>query len=267
MCEINPTTPNHGKGTSNTVQVIGAGWGRTGTLSLKKALEILGYNPTYHMREAIEHPKHQSFWVRVAGNLPYDFDEIFLGDGKGEPTYNATCDVPSSLYWKEQLERYPNAKVILTVRDPEKWFKSASDTIFTGISGSPNCLFGLKVLNRLGLGALTLDFQRKVLVEAALRGKWLKEDCIETFKLHNERVLRECSKERLLVFEVCEGWEPLCRFLDKPIPAEPFPHVNDTASMKMMFQSYTIFGYVVLGGLVTLPALLAWGYMSLFIEH
>eukprot|EP01040_Poterioochromonas_malhamensis_P017289 gene17289-19830_t len=189
MCEINPTTPNHGKGISNTVQVIGAGWGRTGTLSLKKALEILGYNPTYHMREAIEHPKQQSFWVRVASNLPYDFDEIFLGDGKGEPTYNATCDVPSSLYWKEQLERYPNAKVILA-----------------GISGSPNCLFGFKVLNRLGLGDLTLDFQRKVLVEAALRGKWSKEDCIETLKLHNERVLRECSKERLLVFEVCEGW-------------------------------------------------------------
>eukprot|EP01040_Poterioochromonas_malhamensis_P017376 gene17376-19943_t len=192
MSAITPTTPNHGKGTSNTVQVIGAGWGRTGTSSLKKALEILGYNPTYHMQEVMDRRRHQSFWVRVASNLPYDFDEIFLGDGKKESTYTATCDVPSSHYWKEQLERYPNAKVILTVRDPEKWFKSASESIFYGIFGSPLCLFGVRVLNRLGLGPLSAEFQIKVLVEAALRGKWLKEDCIETFKLHNERVLREC---------------------------------------------------------------------------
>ena len=250
--------PNSGIGTTKTVQVIGAGWGRTGTLSLKKALEILGYNPTYHMMEVIDQ-KHCPFWIRVADKQPYDFDEVFLGDGKGKPTYNATCDMPSAQFWKEQTERYPDAKVILTVRNPEKWYKSATDTIFRGISGSPHCLFGLHILNSLGLSVLSMEFQKKVIFREALRSDWSKDAVIETFIQHNQRVLSECPKDKLLVFEVSQGWEPLCKFLNKPIPDVPFPHVNDTASMQRFFNQLNIFGYAVFIGLLALPVGIAWG--------
>ena len=95
------------------VQVIGAGWGRTGTASLKKALEILGY-PCYHMFEVANHD-HSLFWTRVADGEEYDFDEAF---NLKAVQFTATVDFPSAPYWKEQLRRYPNAQVILSVRDP-----------------------------------------------------------------------------------------------------------------------------------------------------
>src|SRR5688572_2410884 len=96
------------------IEVIGAGFGRTGTSSLKKALEILGYDPCYHMSEVVRN-SHFKFWIKVSKKEPYNFDEVFKSD---KLTYRASVDFPSSLFWKEQLKRYPDAKVILTTRDP-----------------------------------------------------------------------------------------------------------------------------------------------------
>ncbi len=120
---------------SNSMEVIGAGWGRTGTSSMKKALEILGYDPCYHMSEVVAN-QHVNFWWRVANKKTYDFDEVFASKGK---VFTAGVDVPSALFWKEQLVRYPNAKVILNIRDPEKWYKSFHDTILQTIPGSSQC--------------------------------------------------------------------------------------------------------------------------------
>jgi hypothetical protein len=105
----------------NGVEVIGAGWGRTGTLTLMTALEILGYNPCYHMVKVIDY-QHAPFWTRAYNKQKYDFDEVFLSN-----KVRATCDFPSCYFWKEQMTKYPNAKVILTVRNPEKWYQSCME--------------------------------------------------------------------------------------------------------------------------------------------
>jgi hypothetical protein len=237
---------------SNTVEVIGAGYGRTGTSTLKKALEILGYDPTYHMYEVVvNRRKHPNFWVRVSDKEPVDFDEIFCENGK--PKYRATCDLPSSLYWKEQLDQYPEAKVILTFRNAEKWYKSCMDTIFHVIYGSPHQYFGLYLLDRLGLGVVNKEFWMKVVCRDAFRNNWSKENLIACYSEHNDKVQSECPHEKLLVFRVEQGWEPLCKFLGKPIPAEPFPHINDTVHFQRTFSLISCLGYVAVGGLVLLP--------------
>jgi hypothetical protein len=248
----NPPKMNKtGTNSEETVKVIGAGWGRTGTLSLKAALEILGYDPTYHMFEVINRG-HCDFWIKVADNQPYDFDDAFICEN-GKVKYTATCDFPSSKYWKEQLERYPSAKVILTIRDPEKWYKSGVDTIFKSTPTSPHYLFGLKVLSKLRLSPLTEEFLTKIVAKGEFHYDWSKENMMNAFKKHNERVKRECPPEKLLIFEVSQGWEPLCKFLGKPIPSVPFPHVNDTQSMQTMFYRLHYLGCAIFAGLVLLP--------------
>ncbi len=123
------------------IEVIGAGCGRTGTTSLKLALEILGYNPCYSMYEVIR-DNHANFWLRIANNKPFSFEEIF---NNGTLVYKASVDVPASMYWKEQLAKYPDAKVILTRRDPEKWYKSMSDTVFRMMPSGPYSSLGVRV--------------------------------------------------------------------------------------------------------------------------
>jgi hypothetical protein len=133
-----------------TVEVIGAGWGRTGTSSLKKALEILGYDPTYHMVE-VHKNKDCDFWINAYEKKgPLDFEKVFNRPGK---KYRANCDVPSATFWEEQLKQYPDAKVILTKRDAEKWYKSCSETILCMTPNYPGCSIGTKVMLLLGLPA------------------------------------------------------------------------------------------------------------------
>src|SRR5215212_7838314 len=113
------------RGETMSLEVIGAGFGRTGTMSLKVALEQLGYGPCYHMVELFEHPDHVERWeAAVRGEEPVDWEEVFAG-------YRATVDWPGAAFYKELSERYPEAKVILTVRDPDRWYESARNTIFT----------------------------------------------------------------------------------------------------------------------------------------
>lgn len=245
---------NNGK--SDTVEIIGAGWGRTGTASLKKALEILGHNPTYHMFEIMQRPEHADFWIRVADGQPYDFDEVFVCDG-GKVKYTATVDFPSAKYWKEQLDRYPNAKVILTSRDPEKWYKSAMETIFSTMNGCPTQPFGFKVLNFFQLGPVKGEFITKVIARDTLAHDWSKDGLIRRYKAAVDRVMKECPKEKLLVFDVAEGWEPLCKFLGKPIPKEPFPHVNDAAEMKVRLARFNMLGWGIFITLLSLPVVAA----------
>jgi hypothetical protein len=105
------------------MKVIGAGFGRTGTMSLKVALEELGFGPCYHMIELFEHPEHVERWEAAVGGEPVDWEELFSG-------YQVTVDWPGAAFYKELSERYPEARVILTVRDPERWYESAWNTIF-----------------------------------------------------------------------------------------------------------------------------------------
>ena len=201
--------------TENKIEVIGAGWGRTGTSSLKEALEILGF-PTYHMTEILANgPAHTSFWSHAADNRSekHDFPSVFKN-------YRATCDFPSSVFWKEQLEAYPDAKVILTVRDAEKWYASCCQTIFRMSPDSPHTNIGIRTaMDAFGLPVRGLGpMIRKIITREALGDTWEKEKVIAAYVAHIQKVKDEVPPEKLLVFEISQGWGPLCTFLGVPVP-------------------------------------------------
>lgn len=188
------------------LSVIGAGFGRTGTLSLKLALEQLGFGPCYHMVEVFKNPRAPGYWEAAADRQPVDWDEVFQG-------YGSTVDWPSATFYRELAEAYPQAKVILTLRDPEAWFRSTQATIFARemTGDDPWMRMAQKVI-----GAL---FDQRM---------HDKDKLIEVYNRHNETVQRVIPAERLLVYEVAQGWEPLCAFLGVPVPSEPMPKVNST---------------------------------------
>ena len=205
------------------LKVVGAGFGRTGTLSLKTALEMLGFGPCYHMREVFPRPEHIAMWHRLAFGHPIDWDELFRG-------FSATVDWPSTRWWREIAAHYPAAKVLLSVRDPEAWYKSMSDTIYQPMKspapdGTPELLRLQTEMVREAILAQTFDNRFED-----------KAHAIEVFERHNREVRDAIDPARLLVFDVREGWAPLCRFLEVPIPDEPFPRLNDSATTQAMIR-------------------------------
>jgi hypothetical protein len=196
-----------------TLQVIGAGFGRTGTASMRDALVRLGFGPCDHMRENFEHPERFPLWEealrRKDAGEPIDWRPLLTG-------FRATMDWPGAYFWRELTATHPEAKVILTVRDPERWYDSIQATIFSlpaeQLSGVAREICWTRTFDdRLTDGA----------------------HCQAVIARHNQAVQETIPPERLLVFEVKEGWGPLCAFLDVPVPEdEPFPRVNEAA----MFQ-------------------------------
>lgn len=210
------------------MKVIGAGFGRTGTLSLKVALDQLGCGPCYHMTEVFDKPRHVELWQAAAEGRSIDWDELFAG-------YNAAVDWPTCAFYDQLMHAYPQAKVLLTVRDPERWYESALNTIYqtskdrahTG-AGSP-----------LGPGDQTFPrMVNSVIWQGTFGGAFEdKAHAISIFERHIREVKERVPRERLLIYEVKEGWEPLCRFLNVEAPADtPFPHVNDTQAFQQMIQ-------------------------------
>ena len=194
------------------LEVIGAGFGRTGTLSLKTALERVGFGPCHHMVELIDSAEQTALWERVAHGETPDWDALYRG-------YRATVDWPGVRFWRRLTDHFPQAKVILTVRDPQRWYESAAQSIYLANSGpAPTD---------------PVDLRRRQLVRdlvwnGDLEGRFEDRDhAIALFNEHNEAVRRAISPDRLLVFEVGQGWEPLCAFLGVPVPDEPFPRTND----------------------------------------
>jgi hypothetical protein len=206
------------------LEVIGAGFGRTGTMSLKVALEALGFGPCYHMTEVFAHPEHVELWRAAARGEPLAWEQIFDG-------YRATVDWPGCAFYAELMQRYPDAKVILTVREPNQWYESAYNTIYriTGAASSPVFYLASLVVP----AAKRMKHARRMIIEVVwqrdLDGRFGdREYAIETFERHNEEVKRHVPAENLLVYEVGEGWGPLCEFLGVEVPDEPFPHLNDS---------------------------------------
>jgi sulfotransferase family protein len=194
------------------LSVIGAGFGRTGTMSLKLALDQLGFGPCYHMTEVFKNPKASGYWEAAADGKPVDWEEVFAG-------YRSSVDWPGATFYKQLADVYPEAKVILTVRDPEAWFESTQATIFSrhfrDDTQDPWQRMVLKVISDL--------FDRQMTDKAKL---------IAVYKRHNEEVRRTIASERLLVYDVAQGWEPLCRFLGVEVPSEPMPKVNSTEEFR-----------------------------------
>jgi len=209
------------------LQIIGAGFGRTGTLSLKVALEQLGFGPCYHMTEAFRHPEHVPQWRAATNGETVDWHKLFEG-------YRATVDWPACTFYAELMEAFPDARVLLTVREPQKWYESVSSTIFHVRA------------RRSRLAPLPFRLMMKLFMPGLLQMVRVNDDliwqrtfhnrfedrqyAISVFQQHIEEVRRRVPPEKLLVYDVRQGWEPLCSFLGVPVPEKPFPHLNDRAN-------------------------------------
>jgi hypothetical protein len=215
-----------------SLKIIGAGFGRTGTLSLKNALEELGYGPCYHMFELMQNPAHVRVWEQALNGRSPDWDELFQH-------YPSTVDFPACLYYKELLARYPEAKVILTVRDPERWYGSARGTIFRGMpfrkALKMTFLMPFSTHARALFRVAVHNF--RLLNRRTFRGNMRnKEHTIGVYLRHIEEVKRFVPASQLLVYEVAEGWAPLCRFLGVDTPAAPFPKANEGADYRALIE-------------------------------
>jgi hypothetical protein len=199
-----------------TLTLIGAGLGRTGTLSLKRALERIGYGPCYHMIEILTAPERARPWIEGTPTGAYDWDAIFHG-------YRATVDWPAAAFWRELASRYPDAKVLLSRRDADRWYDSVMNTIYPAMTqGPPES--APKVLHAFH------EMTRALIAERTFGGRLEdRAHATRAFEEHNQAVIDAIPPSRLLVYQPGDGWEPLCRFLDVPVPDEDFPHLNDTA--------------------------------------
>lgn len=206
-----------------TLEVIGAGFGRTGTASLKAALEILGYEKTHHMFEVMGNKEQMRKWhaIAAASADQVDWDSVYEG-------YRAAVDFPTASYWRELSFHYPQAKLILTTRSTQSWWQSASETIIAIGKAPPAWARSLVPPIRRNV-----EMTDGTVWNRMFDGRQQDEaHAKHVFETHNAKVMATIPPERLLVYEVKEGWGPLCAFLGKPVPDEPFPHVNDTAAFK-----------------------------------
>jgi Sulfotransferase domain len=224
---------------SPTLAVIGAGFGRTGTLSLREALVRLGFGPCDHMLENFEHPERFALWKKAlqrkrAGD-PIDWRPLLDG-------YRAIVDWPGAYFWRELIAAHPDAKVILTVRDPNRWYESCLATIFSMRARTDESPWARLMMRLVGLvlppmreGFRVAD---DVIWKGTFDGRFLdREHALWVFAEHNREVQETVPAERLLVFDVKQGWRPLCAFLGVPVPeGESFPHVNDAESFQQRIQ-------------------------------
>jgi hypothetical protein len=193
------------------LELIGAGFGRTGTLSLKTAIETLGL-PCHHMLEVFANPGSEKQWYDASLGKQTDWEGL-LG------SYRAIVDWPGCRFWQELTALYPDAPVLLSVRDSERWYESAYETIYQAIVGARSSE-DPEVLERMKMAD-------KIVFEDTFKGRF--EDrafAMGVFEAHIEEVKRSIPSDRLLVYAMGGGWEPLCRVLGKPVPDVDFPHVN-----------------------------------------
>jgi hypothetical protein len=203
------------------LQVIGAGFGRTGTLSLKTALETIGFGPCYHMLEVARQPGHAQHWIDALDGL-HDFHALFEG-------YAASVDWPGCHFWRELADLHPEARVVLSLRDPERWYESVASTIYRVMTAQlpADVPEGFRIQQQM---------VRRMVLEETFEGRFEdRAHTLDVFRRHNETVQRTIAQDRLLIYEVSEGWETLCRFLDRPIPKEDFPRLNDSKSFTERF--------------------------------
>ena len=204
-----------------TLRVIGSGFGRTGTMSTKLALEQLGYGPCHHMTEVMADPDQPAHWAAYAAGEPVDWHAAF-------ERYAAQVDFPGAAVWPDLAAAFPEAKIVHTERPEEDWWPSYAATIHKFF----------RHRETMDLPPPVADIFRTmdtILVDGVLGGTG-KEQAIAAYRRNNERVREEVPAERLLIFSPASGWEPLCGFLGVPVPAAPFPRTNGRDEF------WTIFG-------------------------
>ena len=210
------------------MKVICAGWGRTGTRSLKFALERLLGQPSYHMQNILLNKKDAKLWHNsiFKHNEKFDWEKIYEG-------YGACLDFPSCNYYKELMDAYPESKVILTVRDDESWIKS-----WNVLNNQILKSFTFRILAKIPGTSFKLqkDIHNKMILgkHGAFQGVKTDKEKMKKFNEWNESVINFVPKDRLLVYEVKQGWAPLCKFLNVDVPDIPFPYKNKTKNMGHM---------------------------------
>jgi len=239
-----------------TLKIIGAGFGRTGTMSTYTALNQLGF-PCYHMIEVLQNKantSHLDFWRKVANapaGIQHDWNEVFA-------RYAAAVDFPASCVWRELIATYPEAKVLLTLhpKGAEAWYESTIETIYFTENR-----WQFKVLKlATPFGRKFGDMSRKLLWQRALKGTMDdRARAIAQYHRHIEDVKAVVSANRLLIYSVNQGWGPLCKFLGVPAPPGPFPNVNDRADIQKMLGKMSMGAYGILAAAAAAVAALAFG--------
>ena len=218
----------HQPGAGN-IQVIGAGFGRSGTTSLREALHLLGYLPCYHMMVVLSRYSHLKFWIRAKPGEPVDYRWIFRG-------YKATVDWPVCEFYRELMAEFPDARVLLNVRDPGQWYDSMVETIWAIQTAFP--WWFPKAYRKV---------HDDLLWNSRFNGEFPdRAKTIAVYEAHIAEVRHTVPPERLLVFDASEGWAPLCGFLGKPVPANvPFPHLNDRRFFQRVITALRVVEWVV----------------------
>ncbi len=195
------------------LKILGAGFGRTGTESMKRAIEMLDLGPCYHMYEVLPDPARISMWRDIAlGRRVPDWESIFRG-------YEACVDWPAVLYWRELAAYYPDAKILLTHRGADSWYASMDKTILHMLRADP-------------------ESGRTLSVQTQFGGDLSRANLIETYKRHVAEVQAEFGPARLLTYELGSGWEPLCTFLECPVPDRPYPTGNTASAFHKTNAAY-----------------------------
>ncbi|MGH3577300.1 MAG: sulfotransferase family protein [Mycobacterium sp.] len=197
------------------LQVIGAGLGRTGTTSLKEALEYLLGGPCYHMQEVSQRSADPDAWGDAYEGRPPVWGRFFDG-------YRATVDWPAAPFWSEISQAFPGALILLSVRDPDSWWASVSKTIFPALAtyfapDAPDD--GWTRMGRGMMSSFTPDWRDESSAKAA-------------YLAHNEAVRTAAAEGRMLEWHPEEGWDPICAALGCGVPDQPFPHTNTTAQTR-----------------------------------
>jgi hypothetical protein len=200
------------------LEVVGAGFGRTGTQSLKLALEELGVGPCYHMMEVFGNTEHIPLWAAATRGETPDWDALFAN-------YRSTVDWPGCAFWRDLAAKNPNARILLSYRNSDDWYDSFHNTIYQAMTRDPP--------PEPAWVAVHLEMTRQLVLEQALGGR--PDDrahAIRCYEDHNEAVRSEVASDRLILHEVGAGWEPLCIGLNRPVPDKPYPKTNNTREFR-----------------------------------
>jgi Sulfotransferase domain len=240
------------------MKLIGAGLPRTATSTQKVVMDILGLTPCYHMQNVFADLDEAARWQAALTDAAV-LQEIV------DP-FESTIDWPGSYHYRTLAELYPDAKVLLSVRTGESWARSMQETIW-------GMLFGGGLLDHITAAHTDVDPKYRVFIELC-REMWLHggiegglipngsaataEQLAAAHDRYNDQVIATIPAERLLVWKPADGWEPLCEFLEVPVPAEPIPHVNDTEAFK---------AGIVRGGLAAVESYLTHGSGSVAVAH
>ena len=196
------------------LEVVGAGFGRTGTQSMKLALDLLGVGPCYHMMEVFGNLEHISLWTAATRGGKRDWDTLFAD-------YRSTVDWPGCAFWRDLAAKCPDSKILLTYRDADAWYDSFHNTIYQAMTR--------EAPTEPVWAGEHFRMTRELILDQAFDGRADdRAHVIRCYEEHNEAVRSEVSPDRLILHEVGSGWEPLCKGLGLPIPDAPFPRTNTT---------------------------------------